>query len=187
MLTSIAGNQPSSRSLRREGGFTYVMALVAIVLVGIFAGVANLATTHIAQADREQELLFRGQAYRSAIQHFYAAEGHYPRSLQELLRAPHLAQRVYLRALYVDPMATEDERKESAGWRLVRAVDGGISGVASRSKREPLKRANFPLGLENFEGAKRYSEWIFECQPPAVTGSASAPGRTPLVSGGTFR
>lgn len=168
MPTSIAGKPTSIRVIRNERGFTYVMALVAIVLVGIFAGVANLATSRIMQAEREKELLFRGQAYRSAIKHYYAADGHYPRSLLELLKDPHFAQRVYLRALYVEPMASKDERKVNGGWRLIRAADGGIAGVASRSKEAPLKQANFPPGLENFEKARRYSDWIFEFQPQAV-------------------
>jgi type II secretory pathway pseudopilin PulG len=186
MRTSTAGNPPSIRSPGRQSGFTYVMALVAIVLVGIFAGVANLATTRIVQADREQELLFRGQVYRSAIQHYYMAEGRYPRALQELLKSPHFARRGYLRALYPDPMASEDARNENGGWRLVRAADGGIAGVASRRKQEPLKHANFPIGLESFEGAKNYSEWIFEYRPQAVIGANAAPA-SPSALGGIFR
>lgn len=176
MPTSIAGKRPSIRRACRECGFTYVMALVAIVLVGIFAGVANLATSRIAQADREQELLFRGQAYRNAIRRFYAAEGHYPRALEELLKAPHFAQHVYLRTLYPDPMAPEEARKENGGWRLVRSADGGIAGVASRSKHEPLKQANFPLGLETFEQAKSYAEWVFDYEPNVVNGATATPG-----------
>ncbi len=168
MPTSIAGKPPSTSPPRRSAGFTYVMALVAIVLVGIFAGVANLASSRIMQAEREEELLFRGQAYRAAIRHFYEAEGHYPRSLRELLKDPHFTHRVYLRALYVDPMASEAGRKQSGGWRLMRAADGGIAGVVSRSKQEPLKQANFPLGLEDFDNAKSYADWIFEYQPRAA-------------------
>lgn len=168
MPTSIAGKRQSTRPLRRQAGFTYVMALVTIVVVGIFAGAANLATSRIMQAEREDELLFRGQAYRDAIHRYYMAEGHYPRSLNELLKDPHLAHRIYLRMLYVDPMASKTARKEGGGWRLVRAMDGGIAGVASRSKREPLKQANFPPGLESFEKAKRYADWVFVFQPGLV-------------------
>lgn len=160
------------------------MALVAIVLVGIFAGVANLATSRIMKAEHEEELLFRGQAYRSAIKQFYLAEGHYPRSLHDLLKDPHFAHRVYLRALYVDPMSSEDERKVNGGWSLVRAIDGGIAGVASRNKSEPLKQANFPLGLESFEQAKNYSEWIFEYRPRAVKGVPATYGNSPTLEGG---
>lgn len=30
---------------------------------------------------------------------------------------------------------------------------------------DPLKKANFPQGLEKFESAASYSEWIFEYIP----------------------
>ncbi len=153
-------------SLNRERGFTYAMVLVAIVLVGIFAGVANMATSRIVQADREEELMFRGMAYRNAIQRYYAVAARYPRSLDELLKDPRFAYRSYLRAPYHDPMAGEEsDVNKSGGWRLVRAADGGIAGVASRSGQEPMKKANFPLGLEKFDGAKSYAEWIFEYSP----------------------
>ncbi len=164
MRISIAGKQLNSLNSisGRERGFTYAMVLVAIVLVGIFAGVANIETSHIVQADREEELLFRGMAYRSAIQRYYAVAKRYPRSLDDLLKDSRFAQRSYLRARYADPMSTgQREDKEAGSWRLVRAADGGIAGVSSRNGKEPLKKANFPPGLERFDGAKSYAEWLF--------------------------
>lgn len=161
----------------RQRGFAYALVLVALVLVGIFAGVANLRTSRIVQADREAELLFRGQAYRKAIASYHAVAGRYPRSLRELLKDPRLAQRSHLRTLYPDPMAEMAERAaEDGGWRLVRAPDGGIAGVASRSPQAPLKQVDFPAGLEKFEGARRYDEWVFEYAPrPAAGNRPSAP------------
>jgi len=156
------------------------MVLVAIVLVGIFAGVANMATSRIVQADREEELMFRGMAYRNAIQRYYAVAGHFPRSLDDLLKDSRFAYRSYLRAPYSDPMADKHgEERGSGDWRLVRAADGGIAGVASRSQKEPMKKANFPLGLEKFEGAKSYSEWIFEYSPRPSAATISAAGTRP--------
>ena len=160
MPTSTAGKTPNSRA--RQRGFTYAMVLVAIVLVGLFAGLANLTTTRIVQADREAELLFRGQAYRNAIARYHALAGRYPRTLQDLLQDPRLAQRTHLRALYPDPMAEPAERALEGGWRLLRARDGGIAGVASKSRQEPLKKAHFPPGLDKFEAARTYEEWLFE-------------------------
>lgn len=163
MPTSPAGRRPPNK---RQGGFAYALVLVAIVLVGIFAGVANHTTTRLMQADREAELLFRGQAYRDAIARYHAVAGRYPRALRDLLKDPRLAQRTHLRTAYADPMAEPSERAaEDGGWRLVRAPDGGIAGVASKSRQEPLKKANFPLGLEKFEGAQRYEEWVFDYLP----------------------
>jgi type II secretory pathway pseudopilin PulG len=161
------------------------MVLVAIVVVGILAGVANVATARVVQADREDELLFRGMAYRSAIQRYYAVAGRYPRTLDELLKDSRFAQRPYLRARYPDPMADRAQasgRDESGGWQLVRAGDGGIAGVASRSKRAPLKKANFPPGLECFDGAQRYAEWVFEYSPLPPGAARRAPGAAPAAA-----
>ncbi len=155
------------------------MVLVAIVVIGILAGVANTATSQIIQRDREEELIFRGMAYRNAIQHYYAVAGRYPRSLADLVKDSRFAHRPYLRTLYTDPVTDKEKsgasKPENGGWQLIRAADGGIAGVASRSRQEPLRKANFPIGLEKFEGAKRYSDWVFEYVPH----SAGANGRTP--------
>lgn len=160
MQTSTAGKRRSNPAPAR--GFSYAVVLVAIVLIGIFAGVANVMTSRIVQADRETELLFRGMAYRNAIQRYYAVAKRYPRSLDELLKDSRFASRPYLRERYPDPMAVKDGMtNENGGWRLLRAADGGIAGVASRSLQEPMKKANFPLGFEKFDDAKSYAEWLF--------------------------
>lgn len=167
MPTSTAGKFKSRNDDAHERGFTYVMVLAAVVIVGVLAGVANVATSRIVQAEREQELLFRGMAYRNAIQRYFAVAGRYPRSLRDLLKDSRFVQRPYLRALYPDPMADGDVRRrdENAGWQLVRAPDGGVAGVASGSRLEPMKKKDFPPGLENLEDAKRYTEWIFAFTP----------------------
>lgn len=173
MPTSTVGKPRKSPEpgIGHERGFTYAMVLVAIVLLGIFAGVANVATSRIVQADREQELLFRGMAYRNAIQHYYTVAKRYPRSLDELLKDSRFAQSSYLRAAYPDPMAKKKgEGLES--WRLLRAADGGIAGVASRSMQEPLKKTNFPPGYESFDGAPNYAEWLFIYEPHPVISKA---------------
>lgn len=175
MRISTAGKTRNSPP--RERGFSYAMVLVAIVVIGIFAGAANVMTSRIVQADREEELMFRGMAYRNAIQRYHAVAGRYPRSLGELLKDARFVHRPYLRALYPDPMATgRGGTTENGGWRLLRAADGGIAGVASGSRDEPLKKANFPPGYESFDGAKSYAEWVFEYSLKSVSGARSAPG-----------
>jgi type II secretory pathway pseudopilin PulG len=137
------------------------MVLVAVVIVGIVVEAARVTTWRAVRADREAELLFRGRAYRDAVKSFHEANGFFPRSLDELVKDPRSASRRHIRALYADPMAQDPAQP----WRLIRAADGGIAGVASASADEPLKQANFPVGLENFTGAKSYSEWLFEYRP----------------------
>jgi type II secretory pathway pseudopilin PulG len=167
---------PTSRAGRlrsRERGFTYLIVLVAVVVLGIVAEVAVALTSHEARAEREAELLFRGDAYRQAIRRYYEAGGvvkTYPRRLEDLLVDPRFPERHYLRMLYPDPLS----RDGKGGWNLVHAPDGGIAGVVSRSDAEPLKKAHFPKGLEAFEGAQTYADWVFIYQP-ALTPLRRAP------------
>lgn len=150
--------------MRAQTGFSYIMVLVAVVVVGILAEAATLLTSRMTQADREQELLFRGLAYKKAVESYYRAGGSYPRALDDLLKDPRTpGVRRHIRALYPDPFARGDKKE----WTVIRAPGGGIAGVASASTDEPLKKANFPTGLERFEGAKSYSDWIFEFNPAA--------------------
>jgi type II secretory pathway pseudopilin PulG len=146
-----------------QHGFTYIMMMVAVMVVGLAAGVGITLVSREVQADREKELLFRGMAYRDAIRRYYqAGQGlnSYPLSLEALLMDPRFPGKRYLRALYQDPMGGT-----KGDWQLIRGVDGGIIGVASRSKAVPFKQENFPAGYENFADAQAYSEWIFSYTP----------------------
>ena len=140
-----------------EQGFAYVMLLVAIVVMGVLAERAVLMISTAVQRDREAELLFRGQAYRNAIRSYVetGADHRYPRRLEDLLSDPRSIHKRHLRQLYPDPM-TADGR-----WQLLRAADGGIVGVGSSSESTPIKQSGFPQGLEAFEGAARYQDWVF--------------------------
>lgn len=156
MPISIAGNPRNS-----QAGFTYVMILVVVVVMGIFAEVATFYGSRSRQMDREAELLFRGNGYRNAIKSYYESgrpNKTYPRSLDDLVKDPRTAgRRSHLRKLYLDPFG-----QEKTSWKLLRASDGGISGVASQSKEKPLKTGNFRPGYEKFETATTYADWTFE-------------------------
>ncbi len=158
----------------KERGFSYMVVLAAVVIIGIVIEVARVSTWRLLQVDREAELLFRGKAYRTAVQGFYQSNGAYPRSLDDLLQDPRSPNKRYLRSRYLDPVTKKE-------WTLVRAPDGGIAGVASGSRDEPMKRANFPTEFEKFSGAKSYSEWIFE-YVPAPAAKAPKPGASTTAS-----
>lgn len=168
MQTSPAGKATSS-----QRGFTYAAVLAAVVIVGIGAEVTYLSMVRIVQAEKEAELLFRGQAYRRAIESFYKTNGSYPRSLDDLLKDPRSPSRRHIRVLYPDPMAKEAKQ----GWQLIPSIDGGVGGVASRSTDKPIKTANFPDIFDKFNGAQSYSEWIFEYVAPVPV----IPPKTGLV------
>lgn len=170
--TSRAGKLPN-----RQRGFTYAVVLAAVVIVGIVAQAAYLTTSRMQQAEREAELLFRGQAYRRAIESYYQANGRYPRALPDLIRDPGSVHRRHLRALYPDPTGG----RQIAEWSLIRSQDGGIGGVASASGERPLKQANFAPEFEKFSGAASYADWVFEFVPAA----ARPPTPVPRNAAGT--
>lgn len=147
-----------------QSGFTYLGVLAVIVIMGIMGQAAVTLQSHRKRVDQEAELLFRGQAYVAAVGGYYQAGEpvrQYPRNLDDLLYDRRFLHKRHIRRLYDDPVAGGD-------WILVRAADGGIAGVVSSSDAGPIKRANFPKGLEAFEGAGSYADWIFEYVPPAA-------------------
>lgn len=154
------------------------MVLVAVVVVGIAAETGQLTLSRVMLADREAELLFRGAAYRRAIESYFQSNGRYPHQLQDLVRDPASPTRRHLRKLYADPMSERSAKakgRDPAGdWVLIEASDGGFSGVASRNAAPPLKKANFPSGMETFAEAESYSEWIFSYQPKRNSGQTTS-------------
>lgn len=135
-----------------------MVVLVALVVISVLAQSATQLDSYMVRADKEQELLYRGLAYRSAIEAYYRAGNSYPKRLQDLLQDPRFHSKKYLRQLYNDPITQGD-------WKLILAPDGGIAGVASNSKQEPFKKANFPNTLAEFENASSYSQWVFTYYP----------------------
>jgi type II secretory pathway pseudopilin PulG len=150
-----------NRHISNQAGYTYIMVMAAVVVVGIGASAAVELASSIKMQDDERELLFRGMAYQTAIQSYYNSGKTvktFPRELSDLLQDTRYIHRRHLRRLYSDPIANQD-------WTLIFGSDGGIQGVASKSKKKPRKTGNFPLGLESFENAEHYSEWIFIYDP----------------------
>ena len=146
------------RNGERARGFTYVGLLVVISLIGLALAAAGQVASTAAQRDREAQLLWVGHQYRAAIRRYFNRTRGYPHALEELLGgAPDDPVQVrYLRRLYRDPMTN------AVDWALLRAPDGvGIIGVASSSRRAPLKTANFDDGDVDFDKATTYGDWQF--------------------------
>ena len=140
-------------------GFTYLVVLAVVVVMGISAEATVRLTSTIIKREKEKELLFRGQAYVKAIESYYLSgktTKSFPKKLEDLLKDSRYIQKRHLRNLYLDPFTNK------ADWILLRNKIGNIRGVASRSEGIPLKVADFPIGLEHFEKATTYSDWRFE-------------------------
>lgn len=164
--------------IRNRNGFTYIALLAAIVIIGITLGSAAKSWQNISQREKEEELLFRGNQYRLAIESYYNYQGRrqFPGTIDALLkdeRSPNGKR--HLRQQYKDPITGED-------FELVRDMFHGnaIKGVYSKSDKTPVKQSGFPAELQDFEGKTQYSEWQFIKEPAPMTPAGLGPRSTPL-------
>lgn len=145
---------------RRDGGFTYLaLLLVIVVMTAVLGATAEVWHTAV-QRDKERELLFVGNQFRNAIRSYYMDHRRYPNNLEDLLKDPQSpAPRRYLRKIFHDPITGRNE------WGVVRGADGGIAGVHSLSAAAPIKVAGFGMHGNGFDGAVKYSDWVFAFMP----------------------
>ncbi len=158
----------------RQGGFTYIAVLLAMLLLALATQAVMTYVSQQAQREREAELLRIGRAYVQAIAAFHDATPgsvkRWPRQLDDLIEDRRLVStRRYLRELYADPVT------RLPNWELVKAPDGGIAGIRSRSDAQPLRSAAIDLDVITLSPASRYSDWQFVYQPPPTGASTGKP------------
>jgi type II secretory pathway pseudopilin PulG len=148
-----------------ERGFSYIGLLALVALIGIFLSAAGEVVSTAVRHERETELLWVGHEYRMAIARYFNRNRAYPQALEDLLgtTGDPTVQVRYLRRLYRDPMTN------AVDWTLIPApAGGGIIGVASSSKRAPLKTAGFDDADLDFADASSYGDWQFKFVPARV-------------------
>lgn len=158
---------------RAERGAVLLMVLVTVVVIGLTAGIAGRSWRSIVQQAKEDELLWRGQQYRSAIESYFqtrqGARNMYPRELDDLVRDNRFPEPVrHIRRLYQDPMTGED-------WAVIKAPDGGIAGVRSTSRLRPFRQKGFAKELAALEGSNSYQDWEFVFVPAQTRTQKSNP------------
>lgn len=146
-----------------EKGFTYLVVLLAIAIMGAGLALTGSVWHTTIQREKETELLYVGNEFRRALRQYYQAGGQYPENLEDLLKDPRKPATVrYLRKIYPDPITGKKD------WGLVRGPNNGIIAVSSLSEEMPLKTAGFALADKDFEGKTKYSEWQFAALPVAA-------------------
>lgn len=181
---SIAAMTPIS-PVQNQRGVTLMVVLLMMVIMGLAAGMAGNTWRNVMQREREEELLFRGNQYRRAVESYFkmahaGAQGMYPKSVKDLLKDPRSLQTLrHLREAYKDPFTGEDFQLVQEGGTvtgLPGAVQSlaGIRGVRSTSGLEPFKKGGFLAPYEDFNGAAAYSDWkfVFAPAPPGQPGAA---------------
>lgn len=154
-----------------------IVLFLAFVTAVLVAALARLWSLDV-QRDKERELMWIGRQFRSALGSYAATtpEGRmpFPKTLDELVEDRRLDPPLrHLRRVYVDPMT------QKADWGIVRAEDGTIRGVFSKSNAAPLRKDTLWSFGRMFEGAKAYSDWRFEISPLVVREAPVAGGQPP--------
>jgi len=164
---------------KSERGFSYIVLMFAIVLIGLGMTVAARQWKTMVQRELEADLLSKGMEIQNALALYSATmkagrvvPGEiYPQSLADLTRLP----KPFLRKVYVEPVGHGE-------WELVRAPTGGIMGVRSKSKSKPIRQHDFPPAVRHFDGRASYYDWVFQFPNPSMAAlafpgiGASAPG-----------
>ena len=157
--------------------------MIFVALIGIGLAFVGQVWHTAVQREKEKELLFIGDQFRTAIGSYYEGSPggvkKFPRTLEELLddrRYP--TTKRHLRRIYNDPMTGR------ADWGFVSAPDGSIMGVYSVSEQEPQKIAGFRTQYEQFADAKRYSGWKFTYAGAIVAQNTAPPVEGVPLAGG---
>lgn len=162
----------SMQSGKACAGFTYVGVLLLIAVSSVALAASGTLWSSVAQREHERQLLWVGGQYAQALRSYYRASpglAQYPQELTDLLvdnRFPEA--RRHIRRLYPDPITGSDE------WGVVRAIDGRITGVHSRSDATPFKRSGFDSQWSGFEGLEHYSDWQFVAEQAFAASAADA-------------
>lgn len=153
----LSGERAGGR--RAAGGYSYLLLLLGVAVFSAATAGAVQWGSALWRHDSEDELLATGEDFQRALQAYATANGagrQCPQELQDLVRDPRVASpRRFLRRVPVDPLTGRSE------WGLRRNPSGQIFGVYSLAPGAPLKRANFPPGMETAEGATTYADWVF--------------------------
>jgi len=171
--------------------------IVSMAVMAILMTAAMPVWKHMAQREKEEELVFRGEQYAHAIGMFQRRTANaYPPNLDVLV------QQKFLRKKYKDPITNDDfvplaqtgqqqgrgnqpgqgtqqqGRGQQPGAGIPGAAApgqagaiGGILGVTSKSTAESIRL---------YKGRSHYNEWAFIYTPPAQApggaGGAATPG-----------
>lgn len=154
----------SQRVALWQTGFTYMGILFAVALLGSSLALIGSTWKVSQQRENEKELLFVGDQFRKAIALYYertpGSVKQFPKSFDQLIKDNrYIVPQRYLRKVFRDPITNQKD------WGVINSPDGGIMGVYSLSDKPPRKQANFKEPYNNFESAKRYSDWKFIYKP----------------------
>ena len=113
MRTHIRKYRSTSARRRKEGGYALLLVVFLTILLMLSTIVAAPSVRTERRREKEEEMIWRGKQYVRAIKLYYRKNGHFPTSMDNLIK-PQMGSIRYLRQAYKDPM-----NKEDGTWRLI--------------------------------------------------------------------
>lgn len=159
----------------KQTGFTYIALLISVAILG--AVLASLGTIWqvMNQREHEKDLLYIGNQFRNALNHYFQTNNRYPTKLEELVEDQKaLNVNRHVRKIFFDPMTGKTD------WGTVKLPDKQIVGIYSLSQETPLKTAGFPITYDNFKDKKKYSEWVFLANGQSLVPTPNSPSSGPF-------
>lgn len=105
---------------KKNSGFTLVELLVVLLVVSILAGIVAPVVVKTLDSAKESALKENLYVMRKSLDDFYADNGRYPESLEELVA------KGYLRFVPEDALTEQNDT-----WEIIRDDEGGVSDVHS--------------------------------------------------------
>lgn len=172
-----AGTPPRvpSPMTRGQRGFTMVLLLAMIVVMGILLTMARPAIRAEVQRENEAELIFRGEAIARALRAYNAKFGKYPQDLDEVMKVRPLL----LRQKYKDPMTPTGE------WEYVTQVQPGVTGETRGLPIIGVKSRCDLDGYKLYKNKSLISDWRFVADENVLGATGDRGGGQPGTGGPT--
>lgn len=148
------------RPCTAQRGFTLLLMLIAIAVAAAASSTVVARWSDENRRMQEQDLLRSGNEIAAAIASYRAMSAgsiqKYPPELEDLLEDRRAFGTLrHLRRLRPDPVT------RGGAWGLIRAADGGVMGVYSRSEAPPLTQRSLHLSYVDLKPVRRYADWHF--------------------------
>ncbi|MBW4055090.1 MAG: type II secretion system protein [Proteobacteria bacterium] len=166
--------------IANQNGFTYILALTVVMIMGIMLGMVGQSWKTIKQRELEEELIFRGDQVAEVVyqkmlcnnskmdpgkvnQNLWPVNSPNGTILDDLVIGKEEQCNGTTKKFRLRPSAVLDPITNKQ-WRIVTPVgdDTRFSGVASDSMEEPLKKSFKDIyDSKLLDEKKHYSDWQF--------------------------
>jgi hypothetical protein len=152
-----------------ESGYTLLIALLIVATILLITAAAAPNIYIEGRRERDEEMIWRGQQYVRAIGLYYKKFGHYPHTIDDLVKSDNQIR--FLRQAYPDPMNTDD-----GSWRLIYVGPGGV--LINSVMYTNIAQVGLPMGTNAALGglAPAAGEGGAGAGQPSTGGAAPAGG-----------